>query len=218
MKWRKSAVMTDQWRLVNGSELYDIKTDPNQKRNVIEEHPEVATKLRDYYESWWAELEPTFKLDCHIYLGHPAENPTTLTSHDWITSGMTPWNQQMIRKGASGENVTGFWNVRVVEDGEYEIRLRRWPFEADRPLTAGMEAGKPVPGDRAFRNHPGQPLPIIAATVEIGDQQAKQSVEDNATEVVFRLNLTKGTTRMTARFVTQDDRILGAYYARVKKL
>ncbi|GAG45776.1 unnamed protein product, partial [marine sediment metagenome] len=27
-KWRKSAVMTDRWRLINGKELYDIKADP----------------------------------------------------------------------------------------------------------------------------------------------------------------------------------------------
>ena len=31
VKWRKSAVMTDGWRLVNGRELYSIKNDPEQR-------------------------------------------------------------------------------------------------------------------------------------------------------------------------------------------
>jgi arylsulfatase B len=218
IKWRKSAVMTDRWRLVDGSELYDITADPGQQRDVAADHPQAVQKLRDFYESWWAELEPTFQLDCHIYLGHPAENPTTLTSHDWIATTATPWNQQMIRRGAAGNDVTGFWNVRVVADGDYEIRLRRWPFEVDQPLTSGLPPGRPVPGDRAFRTHPGQPLPITAATLEIGDQQLRQPIEQGAQEVVFRLKLGQGTTSMTARFLTSDDRILGAYYARVTKL
>jgi arylsulfatase A-like enzyme len=218
IKWRKSAVMTDRWRLINGSELYDIKADPGQLTNVAAEHPQVTQRLRDFYESWWAELEPTFKVDCQIYLGHPRENPTLLTSHDWITSGATPWNQQMIRRGAAGANVTGFWNVRVVEDGEYQIRLRRWPIEADEQITAGLEPGEPVPGDQAFRAHPGVSIPVVAATIKIGDQQAKKAVENDAKEVVFQLTLKKGTTRMTARFLTEDDRILGAYYAQVEKL
>ena len=29
-KWRKSAVMTDRWRLINGAELYDMAADPGK--------------------------------------------------------------------------------------------------------------------------------------------------------------------------------------------
>ncbi|MDF9799345.1 arylsulfatase A-like enzyme [Catalinimonas alkaloidigena] len=34
VKWRKSAVMDDRWRLVNGEELYNINEDLGQKNNV----------------------------------------------------------------------------------------------------------------------------------------------------------------------------------------
>jgi arylsulfatase A-like enzyme len=86
IKWKQSAVMTSRWRLVNGTELYDIQADPGQQQNVAAEHPEVIARLRAFYEDWWAELEPTFQQATPIHLGHPAENPTTLTCHDWITS------------------------------------------------------------------------------------------------------------------------------------
>ena len=37
-KWRKCAVMTEKWRLVNGQELYDIKTDPGQRNDLAADH------------------------------------------------------------------------------------------------------------------------------------------------------------------------------------
>ncbi|MBT5536454.1 arylsulfatase, partial [Candidatus Poribacteria bacterium] len=42
IKWRKSATMTDRWRLVNGEELYDIRPDPEQRVDVADQHPAVV--------------------------------------------------------------------------------------------------------------------------------------------------------------------------------
>ena len=38
-KWKNSLVATEEWRLVNRDELYNIKSDPGQKNNVAGEHP-----------------------------------------------------------------------------------------------------------------------------------------------------------------------------------
>ena len=119
----------------------------------------MVKRLRDFYDAWWTELEPTFAQDCAIYLGHADENPAVLTCHDWITTGTTPWNQRSVRAAMTGEKNTGFWNVNVVADGQYEIRLRRWPAEADAAIDAGLPAGADVPGDKAFRAHPGKAVP-----------------------------------------------------------
>ncbi len=218
IKWRKSSVMTSRWRLINGKQLYAIHEDPGQKHDVAAAHPEVVKRLRRFYQDWWAELEPTFREDCPIYLGHPADNPARLTCHDWITTRMTPWNQAMIRAAATGPEMTGFWNVKVVAGGEYEIRLRRWPREADAAIDAPLPPGADVPGDTAFRAHPGKALPIVRATVRIGDTEAQAPVAPGAKEVVLRMRLAAGVTRMTARFFTADGQALGAYYAYVKKL
>ena len=91
IKWKSSAVMTDRWRLCNGKELFDMNADPGQEKNVADQHPAVVKRLRAFYEAWWAELEPTFKQSTAIYLGNPADNPARLTSHDWITTRITPW-------------------------------------------------------------------------------------------------------------------------------
>ena len=218
IKWRKSSVMTTRWRLVNGKELYDIHKDPGQKMNIAREHPDVVQRLSNFYEEWWEELTPTFKQDCAIYLGHPKENPARLTSHDWITTGSTPWNQAHIRSATTGERNTGFWNVNVHQAGDYEIRLRRWPQQADIPIDAGLPPGEAVPGTKAFRTTPGKAVPVVKASINIGEEAHEQAVEKGAREVIFRLKLKEGSTRFSARFHTADEKWIGAYYAYVKRL
>jgi len=218
IKWRKSSVMTSQWRLVNGKELYDIKSDPGQKKNVAKDHPKVVERLVNFYDSWWEELEPTFDQDCPIYLGHKAENPATLTCHDWITTGSTPWNQASVRAAMAGDANTGFWHVKVVEDGQYEIRLRRWPVEIDTSIDAGLESGANVPGVQPYRARPGKAVPVVKASIKIGDQQEEQKVEPESQDVVFTMKLKAGKTKLSGRFYTQKGDEIGAYYAYVKKI
>ena len=218
IKWKQTAVMTSRWRLVNGKELYDIMADPGQKINVAKENPEVVRELADFYDDWWSELEPTFAQNASIYLGHDAENPATLTAHDWITTGSTPWNHAAIREAMTGEKNTGFWNVNVVEAGDYEIRLRRWPIEADTAIDAGLTAGADVPGDKAFRARPGKAVPLTKAMISIGEQTAEMPVPPGAKEVVFKIKLPAGTMKFAPRFYTADRREFGAYYAYVEKL
>ncbi|NND98483.1 MAG: arylsulfatase [Pirellulaceae bacterium] len=217
IKWRKSAVMTRQWRLNNGKELYDIKADPGQSDDIAKDHPEVVKRLTDFYDQWWAELEPTFANDTAIYLGHAADNPARLTSHDWITTGSTPWNQAHIRKAMNGDANTGFWNVKVVEDGDYEIVLRRWPEEVDVAIDAPMKPGAGVPGVAAFRTTPGKAIKATKASIQIGDIQSTQMVDSGELEVRFDLRLKAGKTRMTALFSTEDGEEYGAYYVYVTK-
>jgi arylsulfatase A-like enzyme len=217
IKWKQSAVMTSRWRLVNGSELYDIQADPGQQRNVAAEHPEVIARLRAFYEDWWTELEPTFQQATPIHLGHPAENPATLTCHDWITSDLTPWHQGFVRRAMGGEGNTGFWNVQVVADGNYEIRLRRWPVEIDRAIRSDLAPGDAVPGERAFRTEPGKAFQAVRATILIGEVEYQAAVPADAKEAVFRLPLTAGTTTLSGRFYDAAGDWIGAYYAYVEK-
>ena len=217
IKWRKSAVMTSQWRLNNQTELYDIKRDPSQKNNVYADHPQVVKRLSDFYEAWWADIEPSFSNATAIALGHEADNPARLTSHDWITTQLTPWNQQHIRRAFNGEKNTGYWNVDVTQEGEYEIRLRRWPREAATAIDASLPAGDPVPGEKAFRSTPGAAVPIRSATLKVSGLERESVVSPGQEEVMFKVVLPKGKTQMTALFETEDGEVYGAYYAYVER-
>ena len=217
IKWRKSAVMSSEWRLVNGKELYNIKSDAGQESDVADAHPAVVSQLKEFYDAWWEELLPTFSNATAIYLGHPAENPARLTSHDWITTGGTPWNQAHVRKALTGKRNTGFWNVFVHEAGDYEIRLRRWPLEIDLPIDAQLEPGAAVPGQKAFRETPGAAIKATKVSLTVGDKRASSNVPAGAKEVVFNMSLPKGKTKMAGLFETEDGETYGTYFAYVKK-
>ena len=218
IKWRRTAVMTSRWRLVNGSELYDIRQDPGQEIDVAGAEPEVVSRLRDFYDAWWEELEPTFQNVPATYLGHERENPVWLTSHDWIAEEGTPWNQALVRKALDDPVSTGYWNVHVVAAGEYEVRLRRWPRESGAAIDAALPPGADVPGDSPFRASPGRALAVVRASVQVGEVLAEAPVQPGAVESTLRMTLPAGKARMTARFTTRDGGDLGAFYAYVKRL
>lgn len=217
IKWKSSAVMTNQFRLIDGKQLFDIVADPGQTKNVAADYPAVVSRLTKFYEDWWAELEPTFAQSTRIYLGHPAENPARLTCHDWITTKMVPWHQGSVRGGMTGKQNTGFWNVKVVEAGEYEITLRRWPIEAAAGIDEPLPSGEPVPGQKAYRTTEGVSIAARKATVTIGETTKSMSVSPGAAEATMVLNLDAGDSQMTATFETEDGKTYGAYYAYVRR-
>ncbi|MGJ8642530.1 MAG: arylsulfatase [Luteolibacter sp.] len=216
IKWKDSSVMSEQWRLINGEELYEIDEDPGQKNNVAAEHPEQVQAMRKFYDDWWAELEPTFSQTTEIYLGHPDAPVVTLTAHDWIQIQLPPWNQGHIRidpETKDGKH-EGHWAVKAVEAGSYNFEMRRWPKEADLPITAGVPGLPNVPGaDKAFSTKKGTAYPVTTATLRInGKDVESQAIPDGATHVTFTAELSKGAHKLSPVFLTEDGKELGAYF------
>ncbi len=54
-KYRNCAVIGQRFRLVNNRELYDLKSDPGETTNVIDEHPRVVADMRRAYDTWWQQ-------------------------------------------------------------------------------------------------------------------------------------------------------------------
>ena len=216
IKWRKSAVMSEKWRLINGEELYDIDADPSQKSNVAKTYPDQVKKMRAFYDAWWAELEPTFAQTTEIYVGHPEAQRVSMTCHDWIGKGGTPWNQGHIRTGASekkGKHI-GHWAVKVVTGGKYSFSLRRWPAEANKPINAGLPKLPNVPGaSKAFSANPGKGFSFKTATLRVdGKDLSSAPIKKGDTHVLFTANLTKGSHKLAPVFKTADGKEVGAYY------
>src|SRR5437660_1104012 len=57
-KFKDCCIRDSRFALVNNSELYDLKSDPGETNNVIEDHPEVVPKLRAAYDHWWSDVLP----------------------------------------------------------------------------------------------------------------------------------------------------------------
>jgi arylsulfatase A-like enzyme len=244
IKWKQTAVMSQKWRLVNGKELYDIKADPGQENDLVSKHPDQVKRLTAFYDEWWAEIEPTFAMTTEIYVGHAEHPVVSLTGHDWIQDALPPWNQQQIRQAAgygapkrpagkarknkepnkSLESVKlshqGHWAVKVISDGDYEIRLRRWPVEVDAPIPSTLMAGENVPGaSRAYRAHEGVGIPATRAVLRLdGKDLETKMVSSSDHEIVFQTKLTTGSHQLSPYFVDAAGNEVGAYYAVITKL
>lgn len=241
IQWKQTAVMSGPWRLINGKELYHVKVDPGQQKNVIADHPEQTAKMRAFYDAWWAELEPTFAQTTEIHLGHPEHPVVSLTGHDWIQEALPPWNQQHIRqadgyavvpgKATQGKKAQpapknpprsvhrGHWAVKVLTPGDYEISLRRWPVEADQPITASLPPGDGVPGaSKAYRAHAGFAIPAVRATLRIDNRDLEtRPVQAGDRQVTFTTMLNAGSYQLAPVFADADGNEVGAYYAVVTK-
>ena len=57
-KHKSCAVRNARFRLVNDKELHDIRNDPGETKNVINEHPQVVADMRTAYDQWWNEILP----------------------------------------------------------------------------------------------------------------------------------------------------------------
>jgi arylsulfatase B len=200
-KWRKSAVMTDRWRLVNGKELFDLQADPGQKDDVAGQHSEVVQKLRRAYEDWWADVSQRFDGYCEIVIGSDKENPARLTCHDWHGGDLPPWDQTHILKG---ERANGFWAVEVAQAGEYEFALRRWPRELDQPVSAAILSGQAVQAS--------------TARLTIGEIDLTGPVGAEAKEVVFRTSLKPGKMKLQTWLTAADGTSRGAYFLYIRRI
>lgn len=211
MRREGAAVLWKRWRFLEDRELYDLQSDPMQKTNVAERHPEVVQKMRTKLNDWWTEVEPLANEPQPVVIGDPAEDPLMLTACEWLDVFID--QQLQVRRG---ERKNSWWEVEVARPGEYEFELRRWPREADLPLVAGLPAFAATDG--SFQE--GVPLEIAAARIRIGDRPGQvRQTQPGDKHVTFTTRLSQGRTRLYTWFLdARQQPLLGAYYVYVKRL
>lgn len=195
------AMLTREWRLVGGEELYYMAADPGQTRNLAEHYPDVFRRLRLAHERWWAEVSPGLEEYCPISIGADEENPTTLGAMDVL--GDVAWNQRQIRQAMK---TTGRWAVQVERDGHYIFRLRRWPRELGLPIDAILR------DEESVQINPTQ------ARLSIGGFETTVSVTPGAEAVTIEADLKAGRTDLEAWFVDEAGEERGAYYVDVQRV
>ncbi|NQU51077.1 MAG: arylsulfatase [Bacteroidetes bacterium] len=56
--YKNCAVRNERYRFVNNKELYDVISDPGQKQDIADQHPEVVAEMQKVYKQWWSEVRP----------------------------------------------------------------------------------------------------------------------------------------------------------------
>ncbi|HCU34781.1 MAG TPA: Cerebroside-sulfatase [Armatimonadetes bacterium] len=197
----ENAVMTRDWRLVGGEELYHVSSDPGQVSDVAARYPDIARRLRIAHERWWAEVEPLLEQYCPISIGAEEENPACLGAMDVL--GDVAWNQGHIRDAMRS---TGCWAVEVERAGHYRFELRRWPRELGLPIDGVLQQAA------SSAIHPSR------ARIGIGGFEAVADVPAGAEAVVFEADLQPGRADLDAWFIDADGEERGAYYVYAERV
>jgi len=201
IKGKDWAAMTSRWRLVNGRELYDIREDPEQRRDAAAGRPEIVQNLRREYDRWWDDISGRFQDDVWIPVGAEAEDPTRLTSHD--IHGQVSFDHIHVK---NLRRCDGFWTIEVAREGTYEFSVRRWPKESDiatRDVPAGAKDFKPT-----------------QARLKVGDFDATLPIRDGDKATTFTIRLAPQRTRLQAWLINDiaNGEVNGAYYVDVHRL
>jgi arylsulfatase len=205
-----ACVLSGRWRLVEGTALYNLDDDPLQERNVIEEHPDVARRMSETLDNWWADVEPFANQVQRIIIGSDAENPLQLGACEWRDVFV---DQQKQVRLADRKN--SYWHLQVERAGSYRFALRRWPPESGLKLTEGCEPTEVTDGFL----EPGEALPIARARMLINGAWHRRPVGPEDEEAVFTQTLPAGETLLHTWFDDERNRpICGAYYVTVTRV
>jgi arylsulfatase A-like enzyme len=216
IKWRKSAVMSNKMRLINGEELYDISKDPAQEKDIAKQNPELVLKMRNHYDEWWNSVSAKFNQFPVIILGSDNQNPIELTCHDsHVHDSKIPWNQDFIRE-AKKNPIGGNFTVEFEQSGKYQIEISRWPFESGLAIN---EAAKGRPATISTEEiSEGRSMSFVKGGVQIGAWKQEKELLKNDKSIVFEGTFTKGKTDMSAWFTTKGKEDWGAFYIKVRRL
>jgi len=204
-----SCVMQGDWRLVKGSELFNIADDPGQENNVAKGNPEIVERLRGGYENWHAEMKKGFERESRSVVGDPRANPAKLFCMDLHAfpkvgkqkqKGKTVWNQKAVKKG---DAYHGLWKLEVAQAGTYEISLRRFPEESGLKFSDTPPKGGAVEYKKAELN--------------IGTIREEKQVDMESGKVTFTVDLIAGPVEMDAIFMDSKGKKTSAYYVSVFK-
>jgi hypothetical protein len=185
-------VMTKQWRLVNGTELYDINTDPQQRQNLVIQFPSVKQKLIVEYEKWWSKVNILKDQYQRVIVGSSKQKEICLSSHDLhVEKGYPAWNQEMVIK-ENGEN--GFWAIETEKSGLYQFELRRFPRESSKEI----------------------PLEYKVVRIEVdGKLYPIKKIKDRK-KAIIAIKLEKGNHNIKTDFIA-DNKSINAGYVYIKR-
>ncbi|TNJ44699.1 arylsulfatase [Tamlana fucoidanivorans] len=207
---KKACIMKGNWRLLNGTMLYDIQADPKQNNDVSSQFPEVVQELIAENEQFIAKAKQK-----DAYQNFPVEicgsllqAVTTLTIQNAIGNDTPVWKQSQIAQGKKNKN--NKYSVGFATSGKYQVSCRRWPIECPG-LILGIPAKNP---DNQFDYQTISPEKV---RLKIFDKEYLKEVEANSEEVAFEIDVKTGHTMLEADFI-EEEANYGVYYIYIKKL
>lgn len=124
LPWQNFAVRKGDFKLVGNCgydspveefELFNLRTDPYELDNIVNDKNETALMLKSEMENWYGEVigGEHYRNIPRIIIGTDKENPVVLNRND--AKGSTGiWTQ---------EEIYGYWDVKIENQGIYDLKV-----------------------------------------------------------------------------------------------
>lgn len=124
----KFSMRTQQYRLSNDGELFDMVADPSQYTNVASVHPEIFKRLSAQLDAFKQEMPRDLRNQKRPFpVGHPQFPLTQLEARDGVGHGN-------IKRSANAPNCSYFtnwtspsdsitWHINVANSGKYDVQV-----------------------------------------------------------------------------------------------
>ncbi|MFI3331745.1 MAG: arylsulfatase [Rikenellaceae bacterium] len=216
-KWRKTAVMSGSWRLINGVELYDLSSDPQQKKNIASQHPDIVRKLTSDYDEFWHEIYVKDNVNERFVYNYAGggQNPVTIFAHDLYSPKQYFHDQVHPRRCAPG---SGVYKIELLKSGKYKFSLYRYAPESGYSFNSIVPASPAVEGGIIDKKPAGVKKELSKATISIGEHKGSQDVDMSAKCMEFVFDIEKGRYDVDARFIGENGSTHPAYYLVIELL
>ncbi|MFI3319639.1 MAG: arylsulfatase [Rikenellaceae bacterium] len=207
---KNSCLMRDEWRLINGDRLYNIRTDKEQKHNIAAQHPEMVKSLLDANAEYIAQTKKMeeYREFIPIYAGCKGHKVSTLTIQHAMGTSPGLWESEQIAAGIKSLN--NEYAVKFTEAGRYKISYARWPRECQ-----GTIHGIPTENPKNWFKYTS--IKPESAELFLNGTSYTQKITPKMKEVSFEVNCPKGTQMLKANFI-EGGKAFGAYYIYIERL
>ncbi len=198
--------------IILAPEIYDLAKDPSERNDIYSDNVLLANELTLFYEDWYDSRVDYAMQYSPIFIDPNTEN--VLTCHAWHDCYAMCFSQTHVRKGIDGN---GFFAIKVLHGGKYEIELRRWPHESQIALNGSCQSEAST--DRIYIEKPaGKAYNIEKAQLLILGEKYECKVSAKDKSAKFAVDLPVGSYNLRTRFVMDDLKTIGAYYLYIKHL
>lgn len=200
----KTCIIKDDWRLIDGKELYNIEKDRMQQNDLSAKYPEVVKELLEHNSQFLkvSKTNPEYSEFPVSIVGNKNQKEITLTIQHAIGESAGIWKAEHVAAGKKSLNNTH--SIEIDKEGVYKIECRRWPKECP-----GTIWGVPENNPKNFYTY--ETIKPQKVRISIANQIHEKAVTNQDEAVVFTVNLPKGKTLLVNDFI-EGKKKYGVYY------
>jgi len=199
-----TCIIKDDWRLVNGTELYDIEKDRMQLTNLANEYPEIVEELLMENTAFLENVKRNQEYSEFptAIVGNPNQKEIKLTIQHAIGDDLPIWKSEQVADGKKNQN--NAHAIQIEKEGYYTISCRRWPKENSGPILS-------VPKKNPKNWFTYKSISPEKVTIQVANQILEKEINPEDESVDFEVHLEKGKTFLTNDFI-EDGQKYGVYY------